>query len=146
MKTGLRILGWLVLIAVLLLAGAVFYSTWKGSMTWYFRVNGQVTVDGHKTTGYMHANTQRTILLLTRTDGSRPETYAVPLGEGKAIFDCGNWHPVRFLPIAIGDVDPPCLMIDRSTVVDAPMDKTLVRRRSSIEFSTISGKKIRAEF
>jgi hypothetical protein len=147
MKKLLRIVGGLSLAGVLVVAGAVLYSTVRGSMTWYFRVNGRVTVDGHKTTGYMHANTQRTILLLTRTDGGRPETYLVPLGERRAIFDCGDWHPVRFLPIAIGDLSPACSpFTDPAKVVDAPIDKTLVRGRRSVEFSTASGKKVKAEW
>jgi len=147
MKTLLKVLGWLVLGAVLMVAGAALYSTWKGYTTWYFRVNGRVMVDGHETTGYMHANTQRTILLLTRADGPRKETYLVPLGQGSTIFDCGEWHPVRFLPIAIGDLNPACSpFTDPAEVVDGPTDKTLVRGRRSIEFSTASGKKIKAEF
>jgi len=148
MKTVLRILSSLVLIAVLLMAGAMLYSTWRGYMTWCFRVNGQVTVDGHRTTGYMHANTRKTILLLTRTDGSRPETYLVSLGDEQAILDCGKWHPTRFLPFSVSHVNPPCsaFTVEPADVADPPVAATLVRDRRSIEFSTASGKKIRAEF
>ena len=86
-------------------------------------------------------------MLLTRTDGPRKETYLVPLGDARTILDCGDWHPVRFLPTAPGDVHPyPVNIGNPSAVMDAPIDKTLVRRRSSIEFSTVSGKKIIAEF
>ena len=147
MKRLVRILGWLILAGMMLAAFSLVYSTAKGYMTWFFRVNGQVTVDGHKTAGYMHANTERTILLLTRTDGLRKETYLVPLGEGRNIFDCGDWHPIRFLPIAMGDLGPGCSpFADPAKVIDAPINKTLVHRRSSIEFLTASGKKIKAEW
>jgi len=57
MKKMLRILGWLLAAGVLVLVSATLYSTLEGYTTWYFRVNGQVTVDGHETNGYMHANT-----------------------------------------------------------------------------------------
>jgi hypothetical protein len=146
MKKLWQILGWLIFVGILLVAFSLVYSTVRGNMTWYFRVNGQVTVDGHKTTGYMHANTQRTVLLLTRTDGPRPETYLVPVSEDGAVLDCGDWHPVRFLPIATGDVNRPCLFPDSSAVADAPIEKTVVRGRTSVEFSTLSGKKIKAEW
>jgi hypothetical protein len=146
MKTVLRILGWLVLVAVLVVAGATLYATWKGYTTWYFRVNGRVMVDGRETSGYMHANTQRTILLVTRTDGGWPETYLVRLGDEKSILDCGKWHPTRFLPAPIRDINPPCLSTDATDIRDAPVEETVIRKRRSVEFSTASGKKVRAEF
>ena len=71
MKDFLRALGAFVFLAVLLLAGATWYSTARGYTRWYLRVNGQVVVNGEKTTGYMHADPQRTLLMLTRTDGLR---------------------------------------------------------------------------
>ncbi|MGO9087201.1 MAG: hypothetical protein ACLQBK_18440 [Candidatus Sulfotelmatobacter sp.] len=146
MKRLLRILGSLILVGILLVAFSLVYSTAKGYMTWFFRVNGQVTVDGHKTAGYMHANTERTILLLTRTDGLRKETYLVPLGEGRTISDCADWHPVRFLPIAIGDINPPCFLTDPKQIADAPISATLKFQPRSVEFSTVSGKRVRAEW
>jgi len=144
MRTLLKVLGWLVLVAVLIVAAREFY----GNTVWFFRVRGQVTVDGHRTTGYMHANIRKTRLLLTRTDGSRPETYLVSLGDEKIILDCGKWHPTRFVPSPLGDVNPPCSpsSVEPADVADAPVATTLVRKRTSIEFSTASGKKIKAEF
>jgi len=146
MKIFFRILGSLVLTGIVLVLVSVIYSTVKGYTTWYFRVNGNVTVDGHKTSGYMHANTARTILLLTRTDGTNPETYQILLSYGKGINDCGGWNPPRFFPIAIGDVDPPCLIVDPAKVIDAPLARTLVHERRSVQFSTASGKKVKAEW
>ena len=147
MKTVLRILGWVVLAAILLMAGAMWYSVEKRYTRWYFRVNGQVTVDGHKSSGYMHADTQKTILLVTRTDGRRPETYLVTLGDEKVVLDCNEWYPPRFLPFPIGDVNPPCsALTDSEEIADAPVTASLVRRAKSVEFSTASGKKIKAEW
>jgi len=60
MKKVFRIVGFIVLAALLLGAFGLLYSTVKGSTTWYFRVNGQVLVDGRQTSGYMHANADRT--------------------------------------------------------------------------------------
>ena len=149
MKRLLRILGRLFFAATLLFIVAVIYSTKAGYTQWYFRVDGVVTVDGHKTSGYLHANTQKTILLVTRTDEGRPETYLVPLVTSYTIFDCGRWHPLRLLPIPMGDVSPPCLMLDKSQaaeVQDAALNPSLVRAGRSIQFSTASGKKVRAEW
>jgi len=147
MKRLFRFLGSLIFLA-LLLAGAMWYSTAKGYTTWYFRVSGQVTVDGHNTSGYLHANTERTLLLLTRTDEAKPETYLISLVHRKLIFDCGGWHPIRFFPMPIGDLNPPCsfFTVDPAKVVDAPVSATLVLSRRSVEFSTASGKKVKAEW
>ena len=148
MKRLLRIFGWLVFAAMALVLSALLYSTMKGQTTWYLRVNGAVTVDGQKTTGYLHANTSRTFLLITRTDLDRPETYRVPVRDNEMIIDCGNWHPIRFFPTPIGDVNPPCsfFFTDPTEARDAPIQSTLIRRRNSVEFSTASGKKINAEW
>jgi hypothetical protein len=147
MKGLLRALGTLIFFSVLLLAGAMLYSTLKGYTTWYFRVNGRVTVDGRKTTGYMHANTQRTILLLTRTDDARPETYLVPLRGHQAVLDCGAWHPARFLPFPVGDLSPPCsFFTDPAAVRDPLATGTLQRMPRSVEFATVSGRKVKAEW
>jgi hypothetical protein len=148
MKRLTQILGSLILITILFLAGAMLYSTLKGYTTWYFPVNGQVTTDGRETGGYMHANPQRTLLLLTRTDGSRPETYLVSLRDDKGILDCGGFHPTRFFPIPIGDVNPPCsaFTVDPAKIIDAPLSMTLVRGQRSVEFSTVSSKKVKAEW
>jgi hypothetical protein len=148
MKKLFRILGFLVFAAIVLFASAMLYSTVKGYTTWYFRVNGQVTVDGHTTSGYIHVNTQRTLLLLTRTDGAEPETYLVSIVGNKQIFDCGDWHPIRFLPVPIGHLNPPCSVFtaDPAKVVDPPVSATLAIARRSIEFSTVSGKRVKAEW
>jgi hypothetical protein len=143
MRTLLKVLGWLVLVAVLVVASRELYF---GNTTWYFRVNGQVTVDGHKTTGYLHANVRRTALLVTRTDAVRPETYLVSLGDEKAILDCGRWHPTRFLPSPIGDINPPCFLSDPKEIADAAISATLKFEPRSVEFSTASGKKVKAEW
>jgi hypothetical protein len=148
MKGFLRALGRMAVIAVLFLVAAIVYSTWHGYMRWYFRVDGQVLVDGQKTTGYLHAHTDKTILLLTRTDGSRSETYLVFLGPTKTVIDCGEWHPLRFLPIPIGDQSPPCsgFNINPAKILDPPTRATAITGRNFIEFSTTSGKKVLAQW
>jgi hypothetical protein len=148
MNKALRILGRVILAGAIVLALATAYSTVKGYTTWYFRVNGSVTVDGHPTAGYMHANTQRTVLLITRTDGSHPETYFVPVAANQAILDCGAWHPLRFVPNPVGDLDPRCsaMKAQPADVMDSPVGTTLVRAGRSIQFTTASGKKVKAEF
>ena len=90
----------------------------------------------------------KTILLLTRTDDSRPETYLVSLGPRKTVFDCGEWHPLRFLPFPVGDVNPPCTIftVDPTKVHDPPTAATPTTGRNFIEFITVSGKKVRAQW
>jgi hypothetical protein len=148
MKTFLRVLGRIAVIAALFLVAAIVYSTWRGYTRWYFRVDGQVLVNGQKTPGYLHANTDKTILLLTRTDDSRPETYLVSLGRTKTIIDCGEWHPLRFLPFPIGDLSLPCsgFNIDPAKIHDPPTTAAATTGRNFIEFSTTSGKKVRAQW
>lgn len=147
-KRIFQILGVLILAGALLMAAGAIHSSAKGYWKWYFRVNGRVIVDGAATSGYLHANTQRTLLMVTRTDGSRPETYLVTLEGEKMVIDCGEWHPVRFVPFPVGDVNPPCsdFTVDPAKVVDAPLAKSLVREKTSVGFSTSSGKKIKAEW
>ena len=146
MTRALRRLGWYVFLGVLLIAIGVVYSTARGYSTWVFHVNGTVIVNGQKTDGYLHTNRKRTFLFVTRTDEGRPETYLVPLQGSDWIVDCGTWHPIRFLPVPIGDLNPPCSEYDVPTGVrDAPTS-TLTKSRRSVEFSTVSGKKIKAEW
>jgi len=147
MKRLLQTLGALLLVAIVMCVFALVYSTAKGYMSWYFRVDGQVRVDGQMTSGYLHANTQRTILLITRTDGDRKETYLIPVSDRAMIMDCGDWNPVRFLSTPVGDVNPPCsVFTDPAKVFDAPLPASLVRERRSVSFTTASGKKVRAEW
>lgn len=148
MRKLLRVLGWIVFLCVLLIAFAIVYSTAKGNVEWYFRVNGVVTVNGQKSAGYLHANTKRTFLFLTRTDEVRPETYLIPVREARGVTDCGDWYPPRFLPFPMGGGDmPPCAPFpDPAKVMDAAVDSTLITSRRSVEFSTVSGRKIKAEW
>jgi hypothetical protein len=148
MKKLLRTLGGIVFLALLFVVGSLAYSTWRGYTRWYFRVNGQVGVNGRGTSGYLHANSEKTILLLTRTDDSHPETYLVSLGAEKTVFDCGEWHPLRFLPFPVGDVNPPCTVftVDPTKVHDPPTASALTTGRNYIEFTTASGKKVRAQW
>jgi hypothetical protein len=148
MKKLLRLLGVIVVLALLLAVGSLAYSTWRGTISWYFRVNGQVAVNGRQTSGYLHANSEKTILLLTRTDDSRPETYLVSLGPTKTVFDCGDWHPVRFLPFPVAAVNPPCTAsnVDPAKLHDPPAIATVTSGRNFIEFSTTSGKTVRGQW
>lgn len=147
MKKLVRIVGVVLLLGILLLVFALVYTTVKGQTAWYFRVNGVITVNGQETTGYLHANSQRTILLITRTDGKKNETYLVPVTNRAVIMDCGDWNTVRFLPIPVGDLSPPCsAFTNPERVLDPSIPATLVQERRSISFSTASGKKIKAEW
>ena len=147
MKKLLRIFLWLSSAVIALAVCALLYSTVKGYTTWYLRVEGVVSVDGRKTTGYLHANPQRSVLLMTRTDGNRKETYLVPVTDHAKIMDCGDWNPVRFLPMPVGDLSPPCsVFTDPTKVLDPPVPATLVRERGSLAFTTASGKKVKAEW
>lgn len=148
MKRLLGIVGLLFFAVAVLSVILLAYSTAKGYTRWYFRVDGLVTIDGRQSSGYLHANTQKTILLLTRTDEKRPETYLIPLGEEKTVLDCGDWHPVRLLPFPVGHFNPPCsvLSVSPADILDGPVSATLVRAGRSIQFTTASGRKVKAKF
>ncbi len=148
MKKVIRALGVILFVGLLFAVGSLAYSTWRGTINWYFRVNGQVVVNGRETSGYLHANSQKTILLLTRTDDSRPETYLISLGPTRTVFDCGDWHPLRFLPFPVGDVHLPCTAStnDPAKVRDPPAVATVTSGRNFIEFSTTSGTKVRGQW
>lgn len=147
MKKALRTVGSTVLAGFLLGALALLYSTVKGSTTWYFRVDGQVLVDDRETAGYMHANADRTILLVTRTDRKRAETYLVPVVDRAAIRYCGDWSPVRLMPNPVRVVNPPCsASTDPANISDAPISSTLIREGRFVSFSTVSGKKVKAQW
>lgn len=146
MKKVLRLFGWILLAGMALGAFAISYSTSKGHLMWFFRVAGSVSVNGHYASGYMHANSLRTFLLVTTTDGRKPETYVVPLISIR-MWDCGNWHPIRFLPTAIGDLHSSCMLpAEALTIIDPPLPGTLVRGEKSVEFTTASGRRVRAEW
>ena len=147
MKTVFRIAGSIALAGFFLGGFALLYSTVKGSTHWYFRANGQVFVDGRPTSGYLHANVDRTILLVTRTDGEKAETYLVPVADRAAIRDCGEWSPVRFIPNPVRDSNPLCsTSTDLAKIPDAPISSTLIREGRFVSFSTASGKKIKAQW
>jgi hypothetical protein len=147
MKKLLRVIGWILSVFLVFIAFAMAYSTAKGYMTWYFRMRGVVTVDGRKTNGYLHANTARTALMITRTDGSEPETYLLTVKDRGTIIDCGDWHPIRFLPAPIGDLSPPCsVFTNPASIKDGPRSSVVVTSRRSVEFSTASNKRVKAEW
>ena len=139
-----KLLGSLWIVGAAVLIVLVVHSTNAGATQWFFRVNGQVSVNGHENSGYMHANTRRTFLLVTTTDGRKPETYVVPLISIK-MWDCGSWHPVRFLPAPMGPWSS-CNLPADPAAVDAPLPKTLLCRQRSVEFMTASGRRVKAEW
>jgi hypothetical protein len=142
MRKLLKIVGSLVIVCIALVA----IRMGEGYARWYFRVNGSVTVDGHETSGYLHANLKRTVLLLTRTDGKKTETYLIRLLD-MTMVDCGDWNPPRFFPALIGDINPPCTgFVDHATIIDPPVDGTVITRQRSIELSTASGRRVKAEW
>jgi hypothetical protein len=146
MRKLTKIIGYLVAVGIAIIVASMVYSTAQGRTQWYFRVNGEITVDGHSTSGYLHANLRRTVLLLTRTDGKRAETYLVYL-PGMTMVDCGDWNPPRFFPSMVSDVNPPCSPIaNPATNLDPPLSGSAITRQRSIELSTASGKHVKAEW
>ncbi len=134
-------------LGALLVAGGTLYATWTGHLHWYFRVNGNVLVDGKGTSGYLHANTDKTLLLLTRTDQNRRRTYLINLDGASRIISCGEWNPPRFLPLPVLDITTLCSGLDEAIPgIDTPLEKTLVRERTYLEFSTASRHTVKAEW
>ena len=145
LKRLAKLLGALLILSAVGVVILLVYSTIAGTTQWFFRVNGNVTVNGRETSGYIHANTLRTFLFVTTTDVRKPETYVVPLISIK-MWDCGSWHPIRFLPTPVGAWHPCNLPADPANLVDPPLSKTLVCRQRSVEFTTTSGRRVKAEW
>src|SRR5215469_5343808 len=76
----------------------LLYPTVKGSRTWYFRVNGQVLVDGRQSLGYMHANVDRTIRLIPVMGGGNPEE--ARRSEVRGLRSTGHKSPTMIKPCA----------------------------------------------
>lgn len=145
LKKLAKLLGLLFILVAIVVVIFLVLSTMAGTTQWFFRVNGQVSVNGQENSGYMHANTLRTFLLVTTTDGQKPETYVVPLISIK-MWGCSSWHPIRFLPTPMGTWSSCNLPAYSAVVVDPPLPKTLMCHQRSIEFTTASGRKVKAEF
>jgi hypothetical protein len=136
----------------LLVAVPMSYSTARGLMTWYFPSGGAVMVDG-VSNGYLHKSWRGTAAIITRTDSKPNQSYFVGLPTSKnsqSVFHCGAWRAPRFLPIAIGDVNPPCLSSlfedSEPNWADPPISATLSIRPGFVEFSTTQGKKVKASW
>jgi hypothetical protein len=140
------VLSCLILVLITL---AVAYSTCSGYMVWYLPIRSRIFLDDHETEGYVHrCLTDHRLVMITIRNNPKPETYLVWLEHRHNIVDCGQFHPPPYLPIPIGDLSPPCSMfnIDPTEVRDPPMTQTLLTTPMSVEFSTASGHKIRAQW
>ena len=132
--------------AVVLLPMA--YSTWHGYTTWWFRSSGSVRVDGH-TNGYLHRNRDRSAIMLTRTDGTRKQSYLVRTHGRGVIIHCGEWAAPQFPAFPIGDVNPPCSIFssgDTDKGYDVAIGSTLSVTGNHVAFSTESGRRIEAHW
>jgi hypothetical protein len=139
-KAAGKVAGFVVLA---LLIVPITYSTAHGYTTWWFRSAGSVRVDGI-TNGYLHKNWSGTAVIITRTDSKPNQSYLAVFSGSKLLISCGDWHAPRFLAFPIGDVNPPCWLLDDSALqrADLPHSSTASIRPGLIEFSTSGGKEV----
>jgi len=135
------------MVALLLVIGLA-YSTVQGYTTWWFRRTGLVTVDGVPN-GYLHRNSKRSAVIITRSDLSPKQSYLVDLSGSKFLLHCGEWHAPRVPAFPIGDLSSPCSIFNNGTdmvTADNPLFSTLVVRPNAVEFSTTQGRKVAASW
>lgn len=138
----------LALLAVALLALSVAYSTLHGYTTWWFWRRAVVTVDG-KPAGYLHRPRNGPAVIITRTDTWPHQSYLVSVSGPRFLIHCGVWSAPRFLAFPIGDVNQPCSAFSNGADdpnADNAVFRTLVVQARSVEFTTNSGKRIKARW
>jgi hypothetical protein len=146
-KTLLKLVGSLLLVFALLVAAGLTYSTEHGYMTWWFRSNASVSVNGVRS-GYLHHNWERSAVIITRVDVHPRQSYLVGLSR-KDVIHCGDWQAPQFPVFSLGDVNPPCSFFSSGS--DAPMaddalPSTLTARPGFVEFYTVKGMKVTASW
>jgi hypothetical protein len=143
-RTILLVLG----LITVLIAVPLVYSTTKGYTIWWFGEAGNVTVDAAPN-GFLHRSEKVNAIILTRTDTSPRQSYLIGLGKNRLVINCGGWSAPHFPIFAIGDVNPPCSVFtndDNDSRSDRASNSTLFVRPNSVEFTTTSGKRIKASW
>jgi hypothetical protein len=136
------------LVLALLITVPITYSTAHGYTNWWFRYGGNVAVDGDRN-GYLHTNSSRTAVIVTRTDSKMRQSYLVQVSGSKSLIYCGDWQAPQFPIFPIGDVNPPCLGFLNDPVspeADRPLNSTLRAGPGFVEFFTKRGKKVTASW
>jgi hypothetical protein len=133
-----------------LLALPVIYSTVKGYTTWFWRnPHAQVFVNGQRVPGYVHQS--KHVIIVTRGDLAKRHSYWFGLNAQSTTTSsyCGSWSAPDVFIFAVGDVDPPCFMIQEAAyeVLESPQPAVpIVRDGTKIEFYTNDRKLIRVEY
>jgi hypothetical protein len=147
-RVTLKVGGLLLLAFTSLIGAGLTYSTAHGYMGWWFWSSGSVAVDGTRH-GYVYINKQRSAVIITRTDSNPHQSYLVELSAKKWAIHCGEWHAPRFPAFPIGDVNPPCSFFSNGAdlpTADNPVEGTLNAGPRSVEFQTMSGRKVSASW
>jgi hypothetical protein len=124
------------------------YSTTHGYTTWWFWRNATVTVNGNPN-GFLHRPLNGSVLILTRTDTSPHQSYLMSLTGTKFLIHCGEWSAPRWPVFPVGDVNPPCSAFSNGADdprADNPVFATFTVRSNSVEFTTTSGKHVKASW
>lgn len=146
-KTAVKRL-FIALIVIAVLAFPLVYSTVHGYVTWWFLRWAAVTVNG-RSDGFLHRRLDNSAVIITRTDMSPHQSYLVTLSGRKFLIQCGEWSAPRFVAFPIGHVNPPCSVFSNGAddpKADNGIFTTLVVRANSVEFTTISGNRIKASW
>jgi hypothetical protein len=131
-------------VLAILVAILLTYSTSRGYTQWWLMSGGNVMINGVRG-GYLHTNPSHSVVMITRTDLRRHQSYMVQFSGSRFMIYCGDWHAPRIPAFPIGDVNPPCMgFLDDPDPPDAdrPLSSTLTARPGFVEFSTVKGKKV----
>jgi hypothetical protein len=143
MRKPLKIVGLTMgVLLVLMIARAYF-----GNTSYFFIVPGaRLYADGEPVSGWLHRGAKRRSFILTRSDGSRTESFyiAMPNEKGAWILSCGDWAAPRFPLVALGDYSA-CLSEfgDRPDSTPKKPERTPIFGSRSVEFTADNGSRLK---
>ena len=141
-KASVKTIAFIAISLFALVASAVAYSTSKGYTQWLFRArHAVVTVNGMRSEGWLHRTRSGNGVFLTEHSSGRNTTYDLVFtdrGNGY-VLSCGTWVAPRWPVIPVGDVNPPCFLMGSA-------GHDLTRGTNSVSFTTLDGRKLRADW
>jgi len=137
-----------IVLAIVAISTLSVYSTGRRYNTWWFRRMSTVRVNGIEN-GFMHRRWNNDVVIITRTDTAPHQSYLVVLSGDRFLIHCGDWSAPSFPIFPINHVNAPCSFF-RNGANDPKADngivKTLIIQPQSVEFTTVSGKRIKASW
>ena len=141
-KASVKTIAFIAISLFALAATVVAYSTWKGYTQWFFRArHAVVTVNGMRSEGWLHQTRNGNGMFLTERSSDRNTTYDLVFTDSgdSYVLSCGTWVAPRWPAIPVGDLNPPCFLMGSA-------GHDLTRGTNSVSFTTLDGRKLRADW